>query len=74
MMRIGLFFAQLSSRILPSPSLAWLRRGLQPFLEQTLAAVREKDHLPAVAALIQIEGKLAAEAALGVRALGHSNP
>ena len=45
--------------------------GAQAFLEQTLAATREKDHLPAVAALIQIDGKIAAEAALGVRALGH---
>jgi D-alanyl-D-alanine carboxypeptidase len=45
--------------------------GLQAFLEQTLAAAREKDHLPAVAGLIQIDGKIAAEAALGDRALGH---
>lgn len=45
--------------------------GAQAFLEQTLAAAREKDDLPAVAALIQIDGKIAAEAALGVRALGH---
>jgi CubicO group peptidase (beta-lactamase class C family) len=44
----------------------------QAFLEQTLAAAREKDHLPAVAALIQIDGKIVAEAAQGVRALGHS--
>jgi len=50
---------------------AWAGDALQPFLEQTLAAVREKDHLPAVAALVQIDGKLAGEAALGVRALGH---
>ena len=45
--------------------------GLQAFLEQTLATARDKNHLPAVAALIQIDGKIAAEAALGVRALGH---
>jgi CubicO group peptidase (beta-lactamase class C family) len=45
--------------------------ALQAFLEQTLAAARDKNHLPAVAALIQIDGKTAAEAALGVRALGH---
>jgi CubicO group peptidase (beta-lactamase class C family) len=44
---------------------------LQTFLEQTLTAARAKDHLPAVAALIEINGKIAAEAALGVRALGH---
>ncbi len=48
--------------------------GLQSFLEQTLVAAREKDHLPAVAALIQIDGKIAAEAALGNRALGHPEP
>lgn len=48
--------------------------ALQAFLEQTLAAARDKDHLPAVAALIQIDGKIAAEAALGVRALGHPEP
>jgi D-alanyl-D-alanine carboxypeptidase len=45
---------------------------LQSFLVQTLTAARDKDHLPAVAAVIQIDGKIAAEAALGVRALGHS--
>jgi len=44
--------------------------ALQTFLEQTLAAAREKDHLPAIAALIQIDGKIAAEAAIGERALG----
>ena len=44
---------------------------LQSFLEKTLTAARDKDHLPAVAAVIQIDGKIAAEAALGVRALGH---
>src|SRR5690349_19565902 len=48
--------------------------GLQAFLEQTLRSVREKDHLPAVAALIQIDGKIAAEAALGERALGRPEP
>jgi CubicO group peptidase (beta-lactamase class C family) len=45
--------------------------GIQAFLEQTLATAREKNHLPAVAGLVQIDGKIAAEAALGVRALGH---
>jgi CubicO group peptidase (beta-lactamase class C family) len=44
---------------------------LQAFLEQTLTAARDKAQLPAVAALIQIDGKVAAEAALGIRALGH---
>ena len=57
-----------------APSLACAEEALQHFLEQTLTATREKDHLPAVAALIQIDGKLAAEAPLGVRALGHPEP
>lgn len=47
---------------------------LQKFLEQTLATARDKDHLPAVAALVSINGKIEAEAALGVRALGHPDP
>jgi CubicO group peptidase (beta-lactamase class C family) len=45
---------------------------LQTLLYQTLTAARDEAHLPAVAALIQIDGKIAAEAALGVRALGRS--
>ena len=75
MFRIGIVLRAVVFAILPiAPSFAWAEEGLQPFLEQTLAAAREKDHLPAVAALVQIEGKLAAESALGVRALGHSEP
>lgn len=46
--------------------------GLQIFLEKTLAAAREKDHLPGVAAIIQINGKVEAQSALGARALGHA--
>ena len=53
---------------------AYADAALQTFLEQTLAAARDKDHLPAVAALVQIDGKIEAEAALGVRALGHPDP
>ncbi len=75
MLRIGIVLrAVVFAILLVAPSFAWAEEGLQPFLDQTLAAVREKDHLPAVAALVQIDGKLAAEAALGVRALGHSEP
>ena len=48
--------------------------GLQNFLEQTLTTVREKEHLPAVAGLVQIDGKIAAEVAIGLRALGHPQP
>jgi CubicO group peptidase (beta-lactamase class C family) len=72
MIRVGLVLRTvLAAVLLLTPSFARAEDGLQPFLEQTLAAAREKDHLPAVAALVQIDGKLAAEAALGVRALGH---
>ena len=72
MMKLGLVFRLvLVALSLAAPPFIWAEEGLQPFLEQTLAAAREKDHLPAVAAVIQIDGKLAAEAALGVRALGH---
>lgn len=53
------------------PAIAQADAGLQLFLEETLAAAREKDQLPAVAALVQIDGRIEAEAALGVRALGH---
>jgi CubicO group peptidase (beta-lactamase class C family) len=49
---------------------AYADAALQTFLEQTLAAARDKDHLPAVAALVQINGKIEAEAAFGLRALG----
>jgi CubicO group peptidase (beta-lactamase class C family) len=44
---------------------------LQPYLEQALGWLRNRDHDPAIAALIQIDGKIAAEAAIGSRALGH---
>lgn len=45
--------------------------GLQPFLQQTLQDARENNHLPGMASLVQIDGKTAAEAAVGVRALGY---
>jgi CubicO group peptidase (beta-lactamase class C family) len=45
---------------------------LQSFLLQTLQETRDGKHLPAIAALIQIDGKVAAEAAVGVRAEGHA--
>lgn len=45
--------------------------GLQPFLQQTLQDARDHNHLPGLAALVQIDGRVAAEAAVGVRALGH---
>jgi len=63
--------AALRAIVLLAASSARADTDLQSFLEKTLTAAREKDHLPAVAALIQIDGKIAAEAALGLRALGH---
>lgn len=58
--------------LLATPAQAQQDVPLQAFLEQTLAAARDKDKLPAAAALIQIDGKIAAEAAIGVRRLGYS--
>jgi CubicO group peptidase (beta-lactamase class C family) len=66
--------ALLTLALLGASALAHADPALQALLEQTLAAARDKDHLPAVAVLIQIDGKIAAEAALGVRALGHPEP
>lgn len=44
---------------------------LQPYLEHALGWIRNRDHNPAIAALIQIDGTVAAEAVIGDRALGH---
>ncbi|MEO6970230.1 MAG: hypothetical protein ABI217_04985 [Chthoniobacterales bacterium] len=71
-MKPGIFLrAILMASFLALPSFTRAEDGIQTFLEKTLAAVREKDHLPAVAALVQIDGKIEGEAALGFRALGH---
>jgi CubicO group peptidase (beta-lactamase class C family) len=63
----ALFFIQIFAALPGAAS----NSGLQNFLEQTLTTIREKEHLPAVAGLVQIDGKSGAEAASGVRALGH---
>jgi CubicO group peptidase (beta-lactamase class C family) len=47
---------------------------LQAFVEQTLAKARGQHKLPAVAAVVQIGGKLEAEVAMGVRASGDPEP
>jgi CubicO group peptidase (beta-lactamase class C family) len=47
---------------------------LQTFLESTLTTAREAHGLPGVAALVQIDGKIAAEGAVGARAEGHPEP
>jgi CubicO group peptidase (beta-lactamase class C family) len=58
--------------VLIDPARAQIDAELQPFLQQTLQQTLAEKHLPAVAALIQIDGKVAAEAAVGVRAMGRS--
>lgn len=45
--------------------------AVQSLLEQALPWMQRCDHNPAIAALIQIDGKIAGEAAIGNRALGH---
>jgi len=47
---------------------------LQKFVEQTLTDARARANLPAVAALVQIDGKIEAQAAIGVRAVGQPAP
>lgn len=45
--------------------------NLQTVLDASLRTTREAHHLPAIAALVQVQGHVAAQGALGVRALGH---
>lgn len=61
-------FAALGAFIAPA---AKADPATQSFLEATLNAARDKHNLPAAAALIQIDGKIEAEAAIGLRAVGH---
>ncbi|MBI1212774.1 MAG: serine hydrolase [Alphaproteobacteria bacterium] len=44
---------------------------LQSFVDTALKDARDKHHLPAIAALLQIDGKVAADVAIGLRAEGH---
>jgi CubicO group peptidase (beta-lactamase class C family) len=60
----------LSWVLLVSGACANADAALQDFLSTTLANARDKAHLPAVAALVQIDGKIEARVALGVRELG----
>lgn len=53
------------------PIAAYADAGHQAFLDQILAEVIEKDHLPAAAVMIQIDGKIVAQSAQGLRAIGH---
>lgn len=70
-MRLPLAILSLALFATPANAATDPPASLQAFLEQTLEAAHDKDKLPAAAALIQIDGKIAAEAAIGVRALGH---
>jgi CubicO group peptidase (beta-lactamase class C family) len=53
-------------------SFAHADAGLQSFVEKTLNDVRTKADLPAAAALVQVDGKIEAQAAVGVRGVGSS--
>ena len=53
------------------PAHAAPEEGWQAFLERTVIATRTKNALPAVAALVQIDGRIVAETAQGVRANGY---
>jgi CubicO group peptidase (beta-lactamase class C family) len=45
--------------------------SLQSYVQSALLWLQNRDHNPAISGLIQIDGQVAAEAAVGVRALGH---
>src|SRR3954470_22056962 len=47
---------------------------LQSFLDTTLNDARTRANLPAVAALVQIDGKIEAQSAVGARAVDHGEP
>lgn len=66
-----LISAVLALLFVVTPALTQPDDDLESFLQQTLGAARDKAHIPGLAALIQIDGRIAAEAAIGVRALGH---
>lgn len=53
------------------PAVAPADASLQAFLEQGAAAMREQAQAPAVAALVQKNGEVVAEVAVGLRAEGH---
>jgi CubicO group peptidase (beta-lactamase class C family) len=56
---------------LASSSLAQTVPSPQSYVQAALVWLRHRDHNPGIAALVQIDGKIAAEAAIGVRALDH---
>jgi len=57
--------------LLLGSSASYADSALQSYVESALAWLQDRDHNPAIAGLIQIDGQVAAEAAVGHRALGH---
>jgi CubicO group peptidase (beta-lactamase class C family) len=57
--------------LLAMPAVAPADASLQALLEQGAAAMREQAQAPAVAALVQKDGEVVAEVAVGLRAEGH---
>ena len=66
--------AFLAALFVAASSPACADQELQSFLRDTLPAARERHHVPAIAALVMRDGRVEAEAAVGVRALGHPDP
>jgi CubicO group peptidase (beta-lactamase class C family) len=60
----------LSGLLLVTAGAAQADAALQDFVSNTLAATREQENLPAVAAVVQIDGKIEARSAIGVRETG----
>lgn len=69
-MRKAFKFWAVCALLSAASSAAYADPALQSFLEQTISAARDKNALPGVAAVVQIDGKIEAEAAIGLRALG----
>jgi CubicO group peptidase (beta-lactamase class C family) len=57
--------------LLAMPAVAAADASLQAFLEQGVASMRQQAKVPAVAALVQKDGEVVAEVAVGLRAEGH---
>jgi CubicO group peptidase (beta-lactamase class C family) len=60
-----------AAAFLASSSPAQTGRALQSYVEAALVWLGHRDHNPGMAALVQIDGKVEAEVAIGVRALDH---
>lgn len=62
------------SALLLAGGFAHADAALQSFVETTLNDARTRAGVPAVAALVQIDGKVEAQAAVGIRGVGSSKP